>query len=204
MTRPTLRRRARQRGQAVVEFAVILPLFLTMVLSIAEFGVAFGTNMTLIEATREGARVGAVLGNGSGQNGCVGYSGPTNVDLQIVAAVQRVIQSPGSGVEIQKVDWIRIFNDTGSNLTSTNYDEWVALPTGGIPYNVCGVDLKFKANPAAQFWPATGRTGALPANSLGVAIQYKYRLFTPLGALVGAFGSGQITMIDSTVMDVEP
>ena len=39
-------RRLGQRGQSLVEFTMIVPIILMMALTIAEFGVAFGTNMT--------------------------------------------------------------------------------------------------------------------------------------------------------------
>ena len=91
------RDRRHSRGQSLVEFTLVVPVIMMMALTIAEFGVAFGTNMTLIEATREGARVGAVLSNGSGNNGLPGCTGAANVDPQIILAVQRVVESPGSG-----------------------------------------------------------------------------------------------------------
>jgi hypothetical protein len=37
-----------------------------------------------------------------------------------------------------------------------------------------------------------------------VSIQYKYKLFTPLSAITGLVGLNTITMVDSTVMDLEP
>ena len=44
----------------------------------------------------------------------------------------------------------------------------------------------------------------LPSDSIGVIIQYHYKLFTPLSAVTGLFGTNNITMVDSTVMDLEP
>jgi Flp pilus assembly protein TadG len=48
-------------GQALVEFAIVLPLLLTLVLGIIQFGFLFGTHLGLANATREGARYGATL-----------------------------------------------------------------------------------------------------------------------------------------------
>jgi Flp pilus assembly protein TadG len=45
----------------MAEFALILPLLLTLVLGIIQFGFLFGTHLGLTNATREGARYGATL-----------------------------------------------------------------------------------------------------------------------------------------------
>ena len=57
---------------------------------------AIGTNMSLVLATREGARVGASLVNGGGALGC-GAGSPREplVDPQIIASVERGLTSPG-------------------------------------------------------------------------------------------------------------
>jgi hypothetical protein len=192
-----LRRRAlRQRGQAVAEFTLLLPIILTMTLAMAEFGVAFGTNMTLVEATREAARVGAVLGNGGNSYGC-GSGGAASVDPQIIAAVQRVVESPGSGVTVSKIVKIHIFESDGSG-GETAFNEW----TPGAGPTICGVALHFVQG--AVGWTAASRTSTLPSDSLGVSITYTYTLFTPLGAIAHLFGAGQITMTDSAIFDLAP
>ena len=181
---------------------MIIPIVLTMALSIAEFGVAFGTNMTMIEATREGARVGAILVNGSSSFGCTGYPGWTNVDPQIVAAVQRAIESPGSGIKLSNVDWIKIWqSDADGNPVPTTVNKWTPTTPSGGPL-VCGVHLDFLQGPVN--WDASLRANVLPVQAIGVSIQYRYQMFTPLAALTGLLGLNTITMVDSTVMDFEP
>jgi Flp pilus assembly protein TadG len=49
-----------ERGATAVEFAMILPLLLVLVLGIAEFGRAFQVSGTLSAAAREGVRVMAL------------------------------------------------------------------------------------------------------------------------------------------------
>jgi Flp pilus assembly protein TadG len=53
-----------RRGQAVVEFALVLPLVLIMVISVFEFARAWNIQQVLTDAAREGARV-AVVGAGN-------------------------------------------------------------------------------------------------------------------------------------------
>jgi Flp pilus assembly protein TadG len=51
------RRSERARGAAVVEFAVVLPLLLTILFGIIEYGWVFMVRQTLQTSAREGARI---------------------------------------------------------------------------------------------------------------------------------------------------
>jgi Flp pilus assembly protein TadG len=60
-TTPTVAgRRARTRGQSLVEFAVVLPIFLLILCGIFDFGFALYSRMSVINAAREGARAASV------------------------------------------------------------------------------------------------------------------------------------------------
>lgn len=52
--------RKTQRGQSLVEFALVLPIFLVVVFAIVDFGMGLRGWITITNAAREGARVGAV------------------------------------------------------------------------------------------------------------------------------------------------
>ena len=54
------KRRRRERGSAAVEFALVMPLLLIMVLGIIEFGRAYNIQTTLSAAAREGVRTMAL------------------------------------------------------------------------------------------------------------------------------------------------
>jgi hypothetical protein len=200
MTMPFRRsRRRRGAGQALVEFVLVLPIILTLVLSVAEVGVAIGTNMSLVLATREGARVGAALVNGGGPYGCGAGQSPNAdvVDPMIIASVQRALTSEGSGIDISNVDSILIFKATaGGGMSLAN-----AWYPGSGP-TVGGLALVF--SPGAASWPACSRTHTLPADSIGVSITYRHQLFTPLSAFTGALGLTEIVMTDQTIMALEP
>ena len=72
-----------RRGQAVVEFALVLPLVLILVISVFEFARAWNIQQVLTDAAREGARV-AVVGNGAGESaGAI----QTNVEAAIDQAL---------------------------------------------------------------------------------------------------------------------
>jgi Flp pilus assembly protein TadG len=49
-----------QQGQAMTEFALVMPLLLFLLLAIIQFGIVFNNYITLTDAVRAGARKGAV------------------------------------------------------------------------------------------------------------------------------------------------
>jgi Flp pilus assembly protein TadG len=61
--------RARRRGQSLVEFALVLPIFLLLIMGVVDAGRLVYMNSTLSNAAREGARTGAVEANWKGQSG---------------------------------------------------------------------------------------------------------------------------------------
>jgi len=56
------RLKRKEDGQAVVEFALVLPILLLVVLGIMEFGWLFYGNIVITSAAREGARTAVVGG----------------------------------------------------------------------------------------------------------------------------------------------
>lgn len=55
------RRRRRTRGQSLVEFALVLPVFLMILSGIMDMGFLLYSRMTVINAAREGARVATIM-----------------------------------------------------------------------------------------------------------------------------------------------
>ncbi len=51
-------RRGRARGQSLVEFALILPVFLLIAFGTIDFGLALDASLSVSNAAREGARLG--------------------------------------------------------------------------------------------------------------------------------------------------
>jgi hypothetical protein len=188
------RHRQRSRGQGLVEFAVSVPVFVLLLFGMLEFGFAFSHNLTLEYATREGARTGAALGPGTANVPCA------PVDDQIIAAVQRVLTSPGSPVDISRISAVRIYkadaagNQVGSSTTNT----WVP----GAGPTVDGIPLQFKSS--SVNWNACGRLNGGNPDSLGVSLVYSYRLISPLGIFLGMSGTPAFSMSDRTVMALNP
>jgi Flp pilus assembly protein TadG len=66
-----------ERGAAAVEFALVAPLLLLMVLGIAEFGRAYHVQATLSQAAREGVRVMALQNDPAGAVAATKAAAPT-------------------------------------------------------------------------------------------------------------------------------
>jgi hypothetical protein len=190
-------------GQALLEMTMILPVFLLLVLGTLEFGMAFDHNLTLEFASREGVRTGSALANGGGPSGICPNALSLTVDDQIIAAVERVLASDGSPIDLTKVTQIRIYKVDTSNTSGQevagSVNRWIyAAGQGPV---VGGQALDFKKDMAVQGWAACSRDNGANADSIGVSVNYTYDFQTPLGALLSVV---KIDMHDQTVMQLNP
>ena len=74
-----------ERGQAMVEFAFVVPILLVVVLAVIQFGITYNNYVTLTDAARAGARKAAVsryLGSGSGQGWPPPSTGTTSLPAE--------------------------------------------------------------------------------------------------------------------------
>jgi TadE-like protein len=216
------RRGRRERGQSLVEFAVLVPLFMLILIGMLEFGLMFNHDLTLQYASREGARVGAALGCGatSGSATCdSGFSNPNplEVDPYIVAAVQRVLEASGSPINMGQIGKIMIFKaDASGNQVGSNLDTWVYSKGNGPA--VSGQTLDFVRS-GSNGWVDTNRVTSATntsncgaglstcPDSIGIKITYQYLYVTPLAAVMRFFGgpaASTQSLNDQTVMALNP
>jgi Flp pilus assembly protein TadG len=200
--------RAHTRGQGLVEFAMLIPVFMLLLLGMLEFGFIFDHTMTVTYATREGARSGAAFANGNDTSMVCTTS--VDVDKHIVAAVQRVLQAPGSQVASSRVQNIKIYSaNAAGTQVGTLVNTWT-YSAGNGP-SVDGRNLDFVTTAAATGWNACTRdntwTNGVAPQSVGVSITYGYQFVTPLAAIYGFFGpagSSTLPITDKTVMALNP
>ena len=83
-----------EHGASAVEFAMIVPLLLVLVLGIAEFGHAFQVQGTLSAAAREGARVMALQNDPAAARRAVRDASPT---LDPVVTNAQITVTPQTG-----------------------------------------------------------------------------------------------------------
>jgi TadE-like protein len=209
MWRARSRDRDGQRGQGLVEFAMLVPVFLLILVSLLEFGFVFDHTMTISYATREGARSGAAFAAGNTTTMiCNPADGGLDVDKNIIAAVERVLQAPGSQVAIGRVQEIRIYraSSTGAQIGGQanvwSYNPGSGPIVDGQPLDFTRTTSGWNACSRVNFW-----AGGVAPDSLGVSIQYSYLLATPLASLLGFFGppgGATIQINDRTIMALNP
>ena len=123
------RRRPFDRGQSLVEFALILPVLMIMVFGIIDFGLGLRSYISLTNATREGARFAAV-GNSAGAYpaNCDGTSNTT-----VIGRVCYTIE----GLDLADVDTVSVAYPNGqtpgnSVVVSADYTYNYITPIGDI------------------------------------------------------------------------
>lgn len=99
----------RQRGAAAVEFAMILPLLLTLVLGIVEFSHLYNAQIVMSNAAREAARTMAVTNSSAtatsaAQTVASGYT--INVSVGACTSGAEVIAEVTSGVGLLTGSWL--------------------------------------------------------------------------------------------------
>jgi len=118
----TLERKNRQRGTALIEFTLILPLLLILTVAVVDFGRAFFIKNILEQAAREGVRLRAVKSvadSASVRTRVLQVAGPANVTISDL-----IIEGPIAGQVHVKVtgqfNWIfpGVFNLMGAGFTN--------------------------------------------------------------------------------------
>ena len=167
----------------MVEFALILPVFILILMGMLEFGSAYDHKTAMAYAVREGARVGASLGNGG--------SNPGVVDAD----------DPG-----RRPAW----PDRPDHGREHHLDRDLQVGRGGAAGRAKIDKYDRDGNPIGTAgWPATARVVGLNGDSIGVRVRYDFHPTTPLGSLFGFFFGGNppyttLAMVDTTVMHLEP
>lgn len=92
-----------RRGAAAVEMAMVMPVLFLMLFGIIEFGWMLSVQNSLVNAAREGARIGALLGYGADDMQARVTEVLTPMGLQdkvSVTITEATPESPDVGVEL--------------------------------------------------------------------------------------------------------
>jgi Flp pilus assembly protein TadG len=126
--RPVQDRLRDQRGATAVEFALIVPLLIMLVLGIAEFGRAFQVQGTLSAAAREGVRVMALQNDPAAARAAVRNAAtsldPTITDAEIVISPSTCPTVNGGSTSVRltvnyPMPYLTGFFGSGLNLNGT-------------------------------------------------------------------------------------
>ncbi len=172
----------RTRGQAVVEFSLVLPLFLTVMLGIIEFGFAFNSVLAVNFASRNAALTAAESGDAEG------------TDCLVLRTIERDVTAPADRSRIGQVDIFRADKNGAIVGTATIYARNGGSTTcnyaGGltvtVPYSLLqdGYAEEDRCNTLSGC--EDGRT----LDQVGVRITYTHVWVTPLRNFVGGNPGG--------------
>lgn len=122
----------------------------------------------------------------------------STVDPLIIAAVTRVLKSPGSRVNVAQIQSIRIYKANSSGGEAGPVNVWT-YNTGSQTFTQASVG-----------WLVCGRTNVAPPagpDSIGVSLTYTYQMQSQLGSVLRFFGGtgwSTISVSDRTVMAMNP
>ena len=85
-----------ERGQNLVEFALVIPVLLLLVFGIAEFGRAWMTQNIMTGAAREAARIAVVQASGGGWNGTAANARGNQILASAGIAATVSVPDPGT------------------------------------------------------------------------------------------------------------
>lgn len=188
------RRRDEERGQSLVEFALIFPIFILLLIGLIEFAVVFSVILNVNYASRDAALMAAEVGDASG------------ADCLILQRLDTAINGATSHNQITQV---RIFwaDANGNELAADVYT------AGGSTSCVLGdgSTLTVAYTAGAQNYPEASRCtivagcgGSHPTlDTIGVSIQYHHDWLTPLPNLVSVPATG-LNFTRSNTMRMEP
>lgn len=199
-------RRGGETGQSLVEFGLIVPLFLVLVLAVIEFAFVLNANLSTSYATRDAALIATEAGDAPG------------ADCLILRKIEEDIAAPADHAAIQGVQvyWsdqngkvrngaINAYSRTGSTTCTVDGTSVT------VPYTASGPLLypeTDRCNVILGTGCASGHTGL---DTIGVKLTYQYGWHTPLRCLVGFLGNGGCwsntsgwTLVSSNAMRMEP
>lgn len=176
-------RRWAQSGVTLVEFAIVLPIFVTVLFAMIEFGVAFNAELAINRASQSGALV-------------AGQAGPeSDADCIILARIESQLQAPLNKNNVLQVKIFRASMTGNSILASSTYVRSGTKDCGtySVPYSATssGYPPSQRCNVLAGCPTLTPPRSTV--DKIGVQITYRHVPVTPMRNLLsflGGSGSG--------------
>jgi Flp pilus assembly protein TadG len=187
-------RRDHESGQSLVEFALVFPIFILLIIGLVEFSVMFSIMLNVNFASRDAALLAAELGDQTGG------------DCAILAKVDSSMSAITNKDEVQEV---RIFQsdangaELAANVYSRGGSTTCVLP-GGVNLTVPYTQQSATYPEAQRCTIVLGCGGSHPTlDTIGVAIEFHHTWLTPLPNLVQVEPFG-VTFQRSNAMRMEP
>jgi len=131
----------RERGQSVVEFALVVPLLLVVLLAILDFSRIYTTMMSVESAAREAADYGTTLGAGKWQVGAPADATVAEMHMRACVAASDLPDyrdsdgDPSNGCENPDVDYC-LTTSVGGACGALDADAHCEDPTRTVPCTV--------------------------------------------------------------------
>lgn len=188
-----LRRRRRSRGQALVEFALVIPIFLVVVVAIAEFAFLLTVKTGITYASQDATAMASALGDSP------------DADVYILQQIERDLQAP---VDKAKIVSVSIFwtDLNGTNKGANTFERRGSMSNDGgtvtVPYTQTGFGYPVdnRCNIISGTGCATGHSGV---DWIGVTLTYTYSWVTLLPSLIGLSNSPP-TFVETHTSRLEP
>lgn len=184
------------RGQTLVEFAIVFPLFWTVLLGIIEFSFGFQSVLAVGFAARNAAVIAAEATNSA------------TADCSILRSIENDISAPSAAQRITTVDiyWTDSNGVVKTGATTTYTRD--ASKTLSCVVNGSAFTLPY-GPPSPDGYAMVGRCSTRSGcnvahagvDTVGVKITYSYAYHTPYGAVLGGTGW---TVQRSSEMRMEP
>ena len=185
------RRRRRSSGQALVEFALIIPIFMTLVVSICELSFFLTVKIGVTDAAQDAVQLAAMMGNAD------------DTDFTVLQLVEKDMSSP---IDKSKIQSVAIFK---TDLTGKNYGASDTYTRGGSLSNKAGTLTVPYSLSGSKGYPEGARCNSVALSIcggvqwVGVTITYQYTWLTAFPTLIG-LGSTNPTIVQTSSSRLEP
>ena len=180
----------RGSGQTLVEFALVIPLFLSILIAIVEFAFVFNAILATNYAARDAALLAAEAGNTLG------------ADCVVLQAVENDMGMPANPAQIQQVEIFRT-SAAGDQMGSATVYARTGSFSCGLPD---GTTVNLPYTLQTDGYPVASRCNVLvgcsgqPLHHVGVRVAYRYTWRTPFGTTFGPY----LDVVRSNSMRMEP
>jgi hypothetical protein len=188
---PLRRRRRRSPGQALVEFALIIPIFMLLIVSICELAFFLTVKVGVTDATQDAVQLAAQMGNAD------------DTDFDVLQLVEKDLSAPIDKTRIQSVV---IFE---TDLTGKNYGAADTYTRGGSLPNKAGTLTVPYSLSGGKGYGEGSRCNSVAISIcggvqwIGVTITYQYAWLTAFPTLIG-LGSINPTIVQTSTSRLEP